>query len=85
MGANLILDKKLLLFFPHFCLGCSCGDACDKTEKSTDSHGPKVNAPLLCLLPLTRKKNLLQTLLKLNKGMKQSVDQSIQTHYYQLT
>ncbi|XP_066042670.1 tyrosine-protein phosphatase non-receptor type 13 isoform X4 [Chamaea fasciata] len=23
--------------------GCSCGDPCDRTEKSTDSHGPKVN------------------------------------------
>ncbi|NXW72004.1 PTN13 phosphatase, partial [Hirundo rustica] len=23
--------------------GCSCGDPCDKTEKSTDAHGPKVN------------------------------------------
>ncbi|NXM89572.1 PTN13 phosphatase, partial [Oenanthe oenanthe] len=23
--------------------GCSCGDACDKTEKSTDAYGPKVN------------------------------------------
>ncbi|KAM7053347.1 tyrosine-protein phosphatase non-receptor type 13 isoform 4-T4 [Acridotheres tristis] len=23
--------------------GCSCGDPCDKTEKSTDAYGPKVN------------------------------------------
>ncbi|NXF52335.1 PTN13 phosphatase, partial [Oceanites oceanicus] len=23
--------------------GCSCGDPCDKTEKSTDAYGPKIN------------------------------------------
>ncbi|NXT64484.1 PTN13 phosphatase, partial [Chaetops frenatus] len=38
-----VLEANEKLFSPHFCLGCSCDDPCDKTEKTTDAYGPKVN------------------------------------------
>ncbi|NXD87430.1 PTN13 phosphatase, partial [Halcyon senegalensis] len=39
-----LMKAKVVFFFSCFFFpGCSCGDPCDKTEKTTDAYGPKMN------------------------------------------
>lgn len=53
MRTNLIMVEIMFLscwFSSPFCLGCSHGDPCDKTEKTTDAYGPKVNiSSMVCI------------------------------------